>query len=801
MNITIDNLDGLGPLDYTHAVPAKAKGGSSLTVQRELNAPSRCTVEIALGLEGLVLPVRHARVVVSAEDGTLLFTGYIATEPVHIYAGETTAGAVYRARVTAVSDEWLLDKLGSGTAAAIGETAERSPVLLPLSANKLLTTLTERVQAAGSAGISVASGGPTAAIGAFAAKPSAPWSTNAGAAASAAYAGYRAMDGVVTLAPAASVTHTLSDADGTLNVAELTTANVRELANDVTVSGEEEPAAYITECFEGDGATTVFELSQAAFRDGGAARSLLRDNFNQAAIDAAQWSVSDPGSHVSLTSSGLTLSGGTGVDGQTTVTALDAVEMGGSIVAQLGGVKLAVASAGMLAAFYEGTSVLANCFAGFRVRQSAGVTVIVPVVNGAEVGTVFTPTAGHSYTLRLRLHCVEMQRVMQRYYCMVDGVVENFGTPGGVAAPMDVVFELLDEGAASNTPATVLYDSAAAVGALGAIASTPATCAFVIANAVSLFGSIASVSVTRAGTIWIVSTLPSGSLQTRLVGISGQGVDCEATYGTSTGTPGRVTFFSGRVPVAGERVAVMYRASQRSVARLEDAASVAAEAAGGAPGTCRWLGKVLQPVARSSADCESAAQAILAFATSPTAAVAGTYACVKPASDIWPGDVLAITSAGVTSNLLVRSVAVQDGATGLKYEMKFANDWATEWADGMGLRLSESIAADAVLPSSAATASGEVLANLQQLTVTSLSATTLTLDTGLSPPTGGGFEVRRTDEQFGVGVDAADLVLRSPVRNFSVPRAAQVERFYIRMFDGSGLYSRFSSAVFVNWTV
>ena len=211
--------------------------------------------------------------------------------------------------------------------------------------------------------------------------------------------------------------------------------------------------------FEGDGVTTVFELSAPAFRESAAARTLLRDSFDEAAIDAAQWSVRDPGAHFSLTSSGLTLSGGTGVDGATTVTALDAVEMGGSIVAQLGGVKLAAASAGMLAGFYEGVSVLANCFAGFRVRQSSGVTVIVPVVNGAEVGTVFAPVAGHAYTLRVRLHCVEMQRVMQRYYCMVDGVVESFGAASGVSAPMDAVFELVDEGAASNTPATVLWDS------------------------------------------------------------------------------------------------------------------------------------------------------------------------------------------------------------------------------------------------------------------------------------------------------------------------------------------------------
>jgi hypothetical protein len=240
---------------------------------------------------------------------------------------------------------------------------------------------------------------------------------------------------------------------------------------------------------------------------------------------------------------------------------------------------------------------------------------------------------------------------------------------------------------------------------------------------------------------------------------------------------------------------------------MVDAASITAEAQAGAAGniagTSRWLGKVLQPVARSSVDCESAAQSLLAFATSRTAAVAGSYAVVNPSADIWPGDVLAVTSDGVTSSLLVRSVELKDGNAAPEirtYAIKFANDWATEWADGLGLRLSESIAPDAFLPITAETAPAQVLANLQQLSLTSVNGTELQIDAGVDPPTGGGFEVRRIDWNFGAGVDAADLVLRSPVRSFSIPRAAQVERYYVRMYDGSSpaLYSRFSSAVFVN---
>jgi hypothetical protein len=785
LRITIDNLDGLGAVDYTCAIAAEAR----LRVERKLNVPSLCTAEIVVGVGGLSLPVRHGRVVVTAEDtaATVLFTGYIATEPVRIYAGEATNGAAYRARVTAVSDEWLLDKQGSGA-------ARNSGVTLALDGRGLLARLTSRAQSGGG-GITVASGAAARAVGPFAAHVAAPWSVNAGDAASAAYAGYRALAGEVALQPAGAVTHVLSDADGTLDVQALQVGAARELANDVTLSGEEEPTAFVSEIFTGDGTTTVFDLSEAAFRD--TVRTLIDDPFNQATFDPTVWAVSDPGSHLSVTSAGITMSGGNGFDGQTTLTALDAVEMSGAMVAELGSVVLGAASDGMLAGMYAGTTVLANCFAGFRVRQSVsgtgGVTLLVPVVNGAEVGSTFTPIAGHQYTLRLRLHCVEMQRVMQLYYSMVDGVVESFGSASGVTAPMDVVFELVDQGAASNTPATVLYDSAN----VGALIGTPATCAFVAVNSTQLFGLVGSVDVTRPGSMWVTSTPPSGVRQTRLMGTAGEGVDCVVTYGVT----GKVTFLAGRVPIAGERVAVQYRGERRSVARLADAASVAAETIGGAPGTSRWLGKVLQPVTRSSVDCESAAEALLAFATSRTAAVAGTYVAINPA-DIWPGDVLSVTSDGVTSSLLVRSATIEDGGAVPEvrlYRLAFANDWAAEWADGLGLKLSESIAADTVLPAAALTAPGAVLANLQQLAVTSLTTTAIGVNAGIAPPAGGGFEVRGRDWAFGAGSDS-DLVLRSPVQNFSIPRAAQVERYFVSMYDASTppLYSRFSSAVFVN---
>jgi hypothetical protein len=774
MRVTIDNLDGAGAVEYSAALCAD----KPLKIARTLNAPSVCSGLLDVSDAALAVPARRGRVVVTAANGTVLFTGYVATEPEAVYAGNGFKGSVYRYAFSAVSDEWLLDK----------QSVPLSGAGLAQSGGQLLRTLINRVDAGLFATTGVMDG---LSVGVFEPVETESWSANAGGVASATYAAYRVVDGAVSLQPAGTVTHALSDGDGTLQVAALKTSSVKELANDVTVSGEMEPAAFATETFAGDGTTTVSQLSQDPFRPKKTANSsrLLTDSFNESVLDTQIWQVTDPGSHLGLSATGLTMTGGNGLDGQTTLTAIDAVELGGSLVIEAGNLQLGGASDGVVCGLYSGTTQSANCFVGYNVRQSGGATVVVPFVNGAEVGNVFTLLQGHIYTLRIRLHCVEMQRVLQTYYAMVDGAVQAFGG-GVVTAPMSLVFELQDLGASSNTPATILYD--------GSVVSSPASCSFVAVNSIQLIGSMGYCRVTQAGSAWVVSTLPSGVRTTRLIGVAGEGVDCKIS------AAGKVTFFAGRVPVAGELVTVTYRAQQRAVARLENTASVAAEAAGGMPGTAQWLGKVLKPAARSSVDCESAALAVLSFSASRAAAASGTYEAVNP-SDVWPGDVLAVTSGGQTMSVVVRRVDIVDGMGRpevLTYRMAFANDWA----EGLGLTLSEAIAVDALLPqtalSSALPPGSNVLANLQQLQVVSATGTALQVDAGMAPPAGGGFEVRRRDGDFGPGVDQ-DLVLRSPVRSFSIPREGQVEHYYVRMYDGSTppVYSRFSSAVFTDLPV
>lgn len=780
MTLTIDNLTGLGPTDYTAAISAD----TPLKIERVLNNPSTCTG--SLNLATLPIPARRGRVVITADNGVVLFTGYLAIEAAPIFTGVSTTGPIYRYQFSAISDEWLLDKqplpfVGSSLTAPSGAA---------------LRSFTQRADSTLFSTGTILNGRT---VGVFDPSQTETWSANAGTLASSAYAAYRVVNGALSLQPAGTVTHALNfdtglDASGgTISIAALKSASIKELANDVTLSGALEPTAYINETFAGDGTTTVFQLSDAPFRPTASLRKLLTDDFNEAFIDTQIWSIADPGSHLSISSSGLTLNGGNGYDGQTYLTALDVVEMGGSLVIEAGNVIIDTASQGILCGLYVGPVLTANCFAGYSIRQSSGSTVLTALINGVETGATFPIQTGHIYTLRIRLHCPELQRAPQTYYTMVDGILESFGG-GAVTAPMTLVFDLIDLGASSNTPAIVLYDGTA----LAPVLNTPAVCTFAAVDCTQIFGSIGYVTVTQTGSAWVTSTLPSGAKETRLIGIAGEGTDCEVS------ATGKVTFFAGRAPVAGEYVTVSYRNHQRSIARIEDAASVALEVISNAPGTARWLGKVLKPIARTSADCESAALAILSFSTSRSAALAGTYEAVNPqdTADIWPGDVLAITQNGATINVIVRKVEIDRTPAlpeVLTYKIAFANDWA----DSLGLTLSEAIAPDAILPQSAqattALAAGPVLPNLQQLQLLTATTTALQIDAGLAPPSGGGFEVRRRDNNFGPAIQQ-DLVLRSPVRSFSIPREAQVERYYVRMYDASTppLYSRFSSAVFIN---
>jgi hypothetical protein len=152
-------------------------------------------------------------------------------------------------------------------------------------------------------------------------------------------------------------------------------------------------------------------------------------------------------------------------------------------------------------------------------------------------------------------------------------------------------------------------------------------------------------------------------------------------------------------------------------------------------------------------------------------------------------------SVGVDAQVVVRSVKVSYSASYpdlVAYAIEFANDWA----DDLAIKTSTTAPVDTWLPAPVAPT---VLANLSALTVTALSGGNVTVNAGVTPPTGGGFEIRRRDFAFMPGQDTS-LVMRSTVPVMTFARENANDRFYIRMYDGATppSYSEFSVALFIN---
>ncbi len=692
MQLTIDNLDGSGPVSYTAAVVTTGP----LTIVRGSGKLTTCHALLDVVSSGLAMPAVQGFVTVSSDAGITLFRGFVTRG--------TTAGALVAAtgelqtvQVEAADDAWLLHNSAA-----------------------------------------------------------------------------------TSLQPASSVVHAVSLESNAVKLHAMGAGELGVLAIDVTVSGAKEPTSYVTEMFAGDGSTSAFALVATPFRPGGESETLLQDSFDGSQFSSQVWTLVDPGSHIGFGSGGLLVSGGNGYDGQTVMKAANPVEMGGTLTAELSALTLQAGSDGVLVGLYSGLVQVANCIAGFRVKATAGAQSIIALVNGVEVGSTFTWATGHTYTLRLRVHCAEMQRVLGTYQALVNGTLQSFGG-GLVSAPIQVVLEIQDLGLASSTLATVLYS--------GALASSPAQCTFAPVNSVDLLVSAGGCSLKQGGSAWVVSTLANGQTLTRRDG----SVDTGADFALSGND---LHFWPGRVPAQGETFTVRYRRDSRSFARVQNATAIANAQLLGVPGWPQWSGAVTSPQPRSLADCVAAGQALLAFGGGSSTGVVGTCTLVNAhqTADVQPGDQVVLPgSAGHGAlQVPVESVTLTDGHARPEI-VQFEVTFAQRKANGLSFETSGTLAKDVPVP--VAVAALSTVVSLAGAQVVSATTTALQIDAGVAAPNGGGFEVRRRDGGF--GTTAADLVLRSPVRSFSVPRAAFNERFYVRMYDGSTppVYSARSSVV------
>ncbi|MDR3740105.1 MAG: hypothetical protein P4L40_13915 [Terracidiphilus sp.] len=756
--------------NYTAALDAERP----LTIERKLNEPSVCQLWLSLPVDGsLAIPTRNQSIVISGDDGTTYFTGYLAMSPLPEYAGMGMTGPRYRLAIQAVSDELLLDQAALATGVRMASASAGAAVTAMVTRTGLTALSTK--------GLSLST-----AVGTFAVDAGTKWSRAAGNLANQARAVYRASNGAVSLSSIPASVHILNETDGSLELQSLslTAAMHRTLANDATVFGEHEPTAYVTEYFLGDGVTTEFALAKSPFFQPASQSTVIDEQFDESAINQSIWIESD--GYMTLGADGLTMNGGSGYDGETILATLSKVEMGGTLLLEATGVTLANGSSGVLAGFFGGDKTQASCTAGFVATAASGTGAVTlqPLIEGTPSGATYTINPANQYALRIRVHCCEMEREQPLYRSWGDS---GQLTAGGAinALPASLLFEIQEfvDGVAGMP--VVLYD--------GAVSSLPDACWVAAVSSLYMVGSIRSLRLTNLGTGWVRTAPSGGALSTRRLGTTAQGGEC------SVGRTGKLVFYPGFEPPAGAQIQVSYRATGRAAGRAVNAASQAALGAAGLPAVCSWAGSVTEPAARSSQDCRNAALVIAQAAASASAAWMGAYKSMRSnfASDVWPGDALQLnaSSAGLSAQVVVRAVNLSYAASCpdvVRYMIRFAN----EWADDLAIKTSSTIPADAQLP---VTASPSYAANLSGLAVTSINGSAVTVNVGVSAPSGGGFEVRRRDGGFRPGEDT-DLVMRAVTPTMTFTRETASERFYVRMYDGATPpnYSEFSAALIFN---
>ncbi len=239
MKLMIDNLDGLGPQDYTAAVDS----GKSPTLVRKLNSPAEFKFGLVFatgtgtgtgtGNLGVVL---GGRVALTLNNGNDLFTGYIVQTPTCQYLGWADRGLVYRYEIDALSDVWLMDR----------KAPPPHPPFVDRTAGSALDELTAEALPGWFDVNGVEAGDP---IPYYSVNPAKKWTAAAAEIALSARCAYRDDNGKLFFAALATNTYVLAEGTPSFSPGDLQLQSVDRLVNDLTVLGPLVPSAHVMDYF------------------------------------------------------------------------------------------------------------------------------------------------------------------------------------------------------------------------------------------------------------------------------------------------------------------------------------------------------------------------------------------------------------------------------------------------------------------------------------------------------------------------------------------------------------------------
>ena len=779
MKLLIDNLDGLGPRDYTAFVDSN----KSPALARKLNSPSALNFGLVGGTGSLVTPGIGGRVTLSGSNGHDLFTGYIVQTPTLQYLGWADRGSVYRYEIGALSDVMLMDQ----------KAPPPHPPFVDRNGGDAFRQLTAEALPGWFDVSGVEAGDP---IPYYSVNPAKKWTASAAEITLAARCSYRDDNGKLFFTPLAVNTYALAEDATTFSPGDLQLQSVNRLVNDLTILGPLEPSAHVKDYFVGDGSTTKFYMSQKLFSRGSQVplygRTILDEVY--AELDPTHWTVTDPLGAITVSNGQLHVAGGTGVDGQTLLNFIEKIELGGATMLEHGDFVFNAASEGVIGGLYAGAVSIAACLAGFRVTPAGANCSIQALVGGSVTGTALSTQAGHHYVFTTQLYPTEVYRLQQVFHSSLHPSGAARGG-GAVACDVRVVLEVHDidplNPATRIAPAAVLYDDV--------ITNAPGFCTYALINAGSIQCSVAFTYLWLAAGALVRSTLPGEGTVTVLTGSLLEGAECHVSAEPA------LQFYPEYIPAANELIEVTYRGQGHAMARVTNSVSIGAHQRGGDDGVRGSVREIGTPVPRTSADCETAALALLDDAGQGWAGEYQAWSQFLPggAADIFPGDGLAVNvpSRMASFAAIVHEVdlTIADMADGnIRYTLRFvdAGDPSLDFAFVTALVKQTQV----LTPIDVSEVGNVCLADLTGAEVTNVTSTTVTVDAGLTPVAGGGVEVRYTDAGWGVD-NSRNLAGRFTSSSFTLTRYARAQDYFLRSYDSSSppKYSRYSTALHVDY--
>ncbi len=794
--LEIDNGDNLGRVNYTRYLVSPEQ--SPAVLRDRMNLPSLFDFSLAPADAQFIPPRRSAYVRVTGLADALppggprvpgpLFTGYITNEPAIEFLGARSGGPIYGYRFQATSEEYLLNIKRLGTI----------PPFLNQTAGQILRLLTQQLQPGRFDTAAIADG---AMIPFYAPAPDKSWSDIARELAERSGFGYRVLDGKIYFEAVStqSAGVVLDERDRRFRPESLDVTPLgNPIQNDVTILGGAEPRALVTEHFVGDGFTSRFTLAAPMY--GAESSLLLADDFTGLSIDANRWQEMDPASHIQIFEGRLNITGGTGALGETALLALQAIELGGELELLHGEFEFAAPSTGILGGLYSATSLVPlNCLLGFDISAIIGTSRIRPLVSGVSQPAEVLAQANHHYILLTRLSADRTHRIEQTF----SSLTASFG---GAALPANIKVMLLvrdlDLADPSHPVETVLHESV--------LTTLPAFAFYAPVNSADLHAVVNFLHVTQPIQASLVTQAPSSSPRARSLGFGVAGQDA-----TITADPHQnqwaLEFYEDTIPARGEKITLRFRAAGNARARVRDAASIVAEAAlAGDDGVRAAVLDEFNPMPRTSAEAELAAQAYLADHTAPR--YEGRYVTWGEFADSFPrsGRLLDVRNESryPAFTALVRSVTseLRELETErIQHTLEFGQpsrfeDLLRKFTPQENvLAPREQMPID---PLDSAQVGYAFLGDAPGLSLTATSPTYFSVDAGAAPPAGGRYEIRRSDQGWSTSASpgtAQNLLGSFTAQSLLLPRTARNHLFYARPVDAAGTTSRYSSVLGVHY--